>query len=694
MAGRAGRSKFLCHLLNMGRTKFGDCIVVQCAGQTILIDGGHPGDDKERDDRPTIPAQLADIFGHEAPFHVDLLIVTHCHQDHIGCLPKLIAGHVVTCDRALVADENLGFGLDASGEGDARVAGSNSRVRQLIAALSEEDHSDLRGDDLAQFLSDAASLQDNYTTMLQTLARDADLVRYRQGNAGERAAVAGIEKAFEASGLTIFGPTADQLVHCAQTIQSGAGDAADFIADHLGDPSESIAESYRRIVASGADAAAFDRRIGWAKNCQSIVLALGAPDARILLPGDMQFAEPGIPEIADFVQKLRADVAAGGPYVFVKTPHHTSHNGIDKDVIAEWGWPPLLGHSGGYNDVDHPYPATLSLLKSLRRQHDFTYARTDHNGRVTVLPAAETITGEKSRLNDFTPNPGKDAIVETPVPQPEASPVKPAAAIGETSAARSGDVVEVTFLRIPYGDGRVAIDGHVIEITRSGVAYASAGAPAPSADPQPTGETAPPPRRPPLRLDPAPPIKRLAANRDLPPLLFVTDPERLQRNIGGDADRAIAIVKEAGHRLVTGAGDTLAETTRRALLDGNVKGVVLLGGYDVVPSQRVDVLDPQLRASMPPDLIGRDRDGFVVWSDDIYGDREPDGVPEVPVSRIPDARVGAFLLSALTVGATGQAGKFAIRNRERPFAQAVYASIPGNGVMQVSGAQRVDVLQR
>ena len=47
---------FVCHLLNMGRTKFGDCIVVECGGKTILIDGGHPGDDKDREDRPSIPS--------------------------------------------------------------------------------------------------------------------------------------------------------------------------------------------------------------------------------------------------------------------------------------------------------------------------------------------------------------------------------------------------------------------------------------------------------------------------------------------------------------------------------------------------------------------------------------------------------------------------------------------------------------
>jgi beta-lactamase superfamily II metal-dependent hydrolase len=685
-ANRRSQS-FVCHLLNMGRTKYGDCIVVECGGKTILVDGGHPGDDKDREDRPSIPSQLEEIFGHEAPFHFDLLVVTHCHQDHIGCLPKLVAKNIISCDRALVADEKLGFGLNVEGEGDARLSGVGSKIRSLVAALSEEDHSSLRGDELDEFLADAASLQDNYTTMLQTLARNADLVRYRQGTPADRAAVASLTGAMSATGMEIFGPTADQLVHCAQTIQGNSGDAADMLAD-MGDPSESLAEAYLRIMASSADAASFDRKIGWAKNCQSIVMAFGGPGERVLLPGDMQFAEPGIPDIATFVQQLRRDVAAGGPYVFAKTPHHTSHNGTNEELLGEWGWPPLLGHSGGYNDPDHPYPETLDLLKSLKRSHSFTYARTDHNGRVTVEPAAQTISGEKSRLNDFTPNPAKDDLIEATRtgPSVEGSP--------QAAVESSPDqFVEITFVRIPYSSGRVSIDGRVIEIDRT--KSESVLRPGPSSPSTGPGEGPPPDRSVPNRGGrPAARVNSLAAGRKLPPLLFATDLERLRQNVGEDADRAIGIIRDAGHRVVTAPGVTLAEATRRELLDKQVKGVVLLGGYDVVPSQRVDVLGAELRARMAADLIARDRDGFVVWSDDIYGDREPDGIPEVPVSRIPDARVGAFLMSMLTSGSVGQPGKFALRNRERPFADAIFPYVPGNGPMQISAPQGIDPTQR
>src|SRR5262249_5757623 len=216
----------------------------------------------------------------------------------------------------------------------------------------------------------------------------------------------------------------------------------------------------------------------WAKNCKSIVMAFGSEGERVLLPGDMQFSEPGIPTIENLVQQLRRSVAAGGPYVFAKTPHHTSHNGTNEEILAEWGWPPLLGHSGGFNDPQHPFPQTLDLLKSLRQQHDFTYARTDRNGLITVEPAQQQISAERNRLNDFTPNTLRD---EEPVVQVATSAAAPSAAAPSAAAtsaaaparvvataAPSDGVVEITFVKIPYAAGRVSVDEHVIEIARPG----------------------------------------------------------------------------------------------------------------------------------------------------------------------------------------------------------------------------------
>jgi hypothetical protein len=148
-------------LLDMGEQKYGDCIVAELGGRKILIDCGHPGDDQDANGHAAIPEQLDNIYGAAHSHHFDLLIVTHCHSDHIGCLPKLLADGLITCDWALVSDERLGFGLDASGQGDAAVAQADPKIQVVIAAMSEEDQSDLNGDALAQFISDAATLQSN-----------------------------------------------------------------------------------------------------------------------------------------------------------------------------------------------------------------------------------------------------------------------------------------------------------------------------------------------------------------------------------------------------------------------------------------------------------------------------------------------------------------------------------------------------
>ncbi|MDF0522488.1 hypothetical protein P0R31_35195 [Bradyrhizobium yuanmingense] len=463
-----------------------------------------------------------------------------------------------------------------------------------------------------------------------------------------------------------------------------SGDAVDLLAD-FADANESPAETYLRLMESESDAAdEVSHEVGWAKNCQSIILTFGTEDARILLPGDMQFAEPGIAEIDGFVRELRDSVKRAGPFVFAKLPHHTSHNGINQDILSEWQWPPLLGHSGGFNDPKHPHSGTLQLLKRLARQHDFQYGRTDRNGLITIYPAQQEMEG-RGRFNDFTPNVASDEAAAPAIA--ERVPPSGSAGVATTSSA-SEQFIDITFVRMPYADGRVSIDGREIEISR------------PSHDLPIRQEAVVPPGR--SRGDwPRPEVARspgrdnaLAAGRVLPPLLFVTDSTRLRQNIGEDADRAIRIVERGGHRLVNASSAELITDTRLAMLESKPKGVVILGGYDVVPSQRIDVLGPDLRARIPANLVARDKDGFIVWSDDVYGDIEPDGVPELPVSRIPDARMGSFFLSQLTQSGIGQAGRYGLRNRERPFADAVYANIPGNEAVQISCPQQPSAQQR
>ena len=73
------------HLLDVGTIEYGECIVAEIADKLILVDGGHVGDQN------LIEGQLKQILGQDPPFDFDLLIVSHCHSDHIGALPKLVA---------------------------------------------------------------------------------------------------------------------------------------------------------------------------------------------------------------------------------------------------------------------------------------------------------------------------------------------------------------------------------------------------------------------------------------------------------------------------------------------------------------------------------------------------------------------------------------------------------------------------
>ena len=98
-------------LLDVGKREYGDSILCQLADRTILIDGAHPGDEDGGDGHASIPAQLSQLLEQaQPPFKVDLLIVTHAHNDHIGCLPALVRQGVLQAGHALVADPDLGFG--------------------------------------------------------------------------------------------------------------------------------------------------------------------------------------------------------------------------------------------------------------------------------------------------------------------------------------------------------------------------------------------------------------------------------------------------------------------------------------------------------------------------------------------------------------------------------------------------------
>jgi hypothetical protein len=102
--------------------------------------------------------------------------------------------------------------------------------------------------------------------------------------------------------------------------------------------------------------------------------------------------------------------------------------------------------------------------------------------------------------------------------------------------------------------------------------------------------------------------------------LFVTDPGALAARIGPAAASIVNAIRSAGYEVVTGSGVSLQQSTR-ALLNtrADIAGVVLVGGYSVVPAEILNTLPRELT-----DLRIGELDDFTVWSDDGYGDRDGD----------------------------------------------------------------------
>jgi beta-lactamase superfamily II metal-dependent hydrolase len=629
------------HLLDMGATKYGDSLLILREDKRILIDGGHIGDGE------SITLQLGEILGVEPPFELDLLVITHCHGDHIACLPELVTNDIIRPAKALLADEKFGWGRD--GNGESPVDSMQSNQRALLYALQEEDHSDLPDDELAQFIDAAGGQEKTYIEMIDRLEENGvEIIRYGRDDHQS------LETAFSDLGMKILGPTLEHLLICAEFLS----DPADFIAvDELEGIDNNandmdLVDKYRQrmrkaIVASdnGEDGPGS----GAAKNNQSIVIKFEADGWSALLAGDMQFAKADVPGLKPEMTKLRKTIRDNGPYDFVKLTHHTASNGFNEDVLNDYPGTAFFAHSGGRNDAGHPHATPLQVLKA--NNDRLKFSRTDRNGHISILKDDGELKMliSKGRLNTFTVNTVNDE---------EGTGIneQPATAVRQV-VTQSGDV-EVT-TRIPAGVGKVTI---TIEIE--------------------PGENNSVVKKKIIDRNENDAIS-IGSGRSLPRLLFISSSSQLKKNIGeNEAIRILDAIKK--HPDVEFHDIPQGHTTARQAMEGirpllkDFEGVVIIGGYDVVPPQPLDVLSAELRNKLVElDLDGEDADDFIVWNDDIYGDRDGDLIPELPVSRIPDARMADVLIAGLQAKAFSATSTFGIRNIARPFADLTYAGLPG-----------------
>lgn len=643
------------HFLDMGDTKYGECILVEFGATRILIDGGHTGDFKGQDGYASIPEQLAEILGEDAPHDITLVVVTHGHSDHIGCLPQLVAEDVIRPKFALLTDPNAGFGR--ASDFDAGAFDAQDPRRILESLLREEDASDLSDAELERFIADAATVETRYRRFIADLKAKGVAIAFHRGGALPRA----IAEAVKASGMKLLGPNEDQLLKCASQIARTNEDAM-RAADALerGD-SASIIALYRSIVARDArDNEDARGGRGDAMNCQSVTLAFGPKNARALLAGDMQFVKPSVEDVDDDVEALVSAVEAHGPYKLFKTTHHTSHNGQTAEFLDQLGAPPLLVHSGGKRDEHHPHPETLDWL---RERTGRVFARTDRNGRITVRPHKPTkdaIEVSRGRLNIFTPNPGRDVPAAAETASTPASTAAPSTVQRPAAQAGGLQVIIVNLPDAPVDISVAGVDIIVRKPAQDGGARAA---------PRRTGSSGGGPAR---------------SAASLEGLLFVTDQPVLRSKIGAAADDAIGAIKDRGGVLLDEKGPGLRAATQQALADDpSIRGVVIVGGYDVAPALSTDAIGPELR-NLLGDHVLDDNDHFHVWSDKAYGDRDGDFSPEVPVSRLPDAGDPGLIAAGLAASGGGARERFGVRNTFRPFADQIWSGVDGARALNAS----------
>lgn len=413
-------------LLDVGVAAYGDSILCRFDDMTLMIDGAHPGTQDPSGVHPSIPEQLGQLLGGEPPFQLDLLVVSHAHLDHIGCLPNLVTNDLIHATWALVADPDLGWGIVPGG-----MPRSDGLATSMVSRLREEPIEAATDDVSLSLLSDSVGLEQQYRNMLDDLtAAGTTVVRYGNDD------IAALLDAFEPIGLSILGPTQNQLQICAAAIGQGTTTISDALSPLLGAGADARAvaaagamlsetDLYLRIIGRAAmvagamdaganaadvlaDAASASRRLGAAINLQSMVLLSKTGSGKFLFGGDMQFADPGVSAdgLQEEVDALRSKVAENAPFDFAKLSHHGSPNAFDQTVLDQWEGTKYFGICAGERSVADPAKTVLDLLHD--QGESITWARTDHNGLSTFTfdpdGGEPTVTVARGTTNDAVPN--------------------------------------------------------------------------------------------------------------------------------------------------------------------------------------------------------------------------------------------------------------------------------------------------
>jgi beta-lactamase superfamily II metal-dependent hydrolase len=673
------------HLLDVGHDQYGDSLLCEVKGRTILIDGGHQADYAGASGHPSIPFQVADILSvKQGAAHVDLLVVSHAHNDHIGCLPEMVLNDKLTADYVLLVDPALAFDVKGTAKRKKSSGGSDA-LDGLVALLREEPRSDLTDRmSYAAAAADAQGLPQRYTDMIAKLEGSGKVFRHGTSD------LAPLKTAFKDIGLKVLGPNDAQLKACRDMILGFHQDASRDFAPVASSDAGAF-EVYQKIQERLADGTDAFKGPGPALNLQSSVLVFGDGTHKFLLTGDSQLEKPevGGDAIKNGVAELLAAIAAEAPFDFVKLGHHGSYNAFGDTLLQAIGQGSVnFGICTGSGSLHHPSPAALDILK--KNTARLTWVRTDRNGLSTFTFGAgqPDVEVTKNKLNDLSPPGGKDdpttgaipAAVTVAVPVGGTLP-----AVALTSEQMPTEINVQAFatsvaptpieIRIPYLPEigvRVTL---TMEVSPGGpVQSKSSAAVASNAK---VGDMV------------------LAGGRKLPPLLFITNESALARNVGTlFARQLLDQLRSQGHHVLStlpnsGSDSTpcAAATTAYLRRISGAEGVVILGGLDVVPSQCRDALPAKLRQRL---RFSDDEDDFIIWSDSVYGDVDGDGLGEIPVSRIPDGRSAKLLSACLTASSSAQTHVNGVRNSAREFAQRIYEKYFKNGPQEITSSGPVN----
>jgi hypothetical protein len=316
---------------------FGDCILLRLPDGTqtrhILIDFGRAPNDPSSLER--FPA-IAENIERRCNGHLDLLVVTHEHLDHLeGFYRQRDIFNRMTVDRVWMGlpshpdyykkfpkarlqkkmrDGLRGFMESAQRNGIVMHPSFQSLVQNNIANRDRVDYLRQLGQKqpayLARGKSEAASRAFK-NIRIRVLAPEPDVSVYYTASSRAEA----LSSAFSAAN-NIAGGDVDPAWQFPNVARA--------TSNEWGGLSRSDFERLRRLIRE--DGVAMARFIDRAQNNTSLCFLIEASGKRLLLPGDAELESWEI-------MKRKCAAELGKPVDFLKVSHHGSHNGTPTEML-------------------------------------------------------------------------------------------------------------------------------------------------------------------------------------------------------------------------------------------------------------------------------------------------------------------------------------------------------------------------